>query len=431
MPYEHDHRDHERGRAEWSNFPTTSAVQSVGMIQNLGHLAAGITAALLALIASGCAGVFRDSAQPPPQTEQTASQAPASPAAPTHTQMEASRALSRLPAGWSDLPPPPEPRARATSLWIDTHLFYWGGDSDYSGEFHAEGWLFDPVSQRWHEIAPSPLSGRSGTAAVWTGREVILWGGYDGRGVADGETAFGDGAAYDPTTDRWRLLPTAPISARPPAATVWTGSEMILWGSVGRDVPDAPRDGAAFDPETNTWREVPAAPFALNQADAVWTGQEMLVFGSLLNNNNASTTPTSVGLAYDPSSETWRKLPTARLSPQASAVAWTGRVMIAWDYELKAQAYDPALDAWRPLPDLPLDFAECYPRSAATGRYVFAQYCGVHTFWDTATEAWMKVTEDPNLFGEVVAAGKVFLFAGAAHESVRNRLVAFKPSGPE
>jgi len=360
----------------------------------------------------------------------TATTRPAVPAAPRRTPQEVLRALSRLPPGWSDLPRPPAPRARAVSLWTGTHLFFWGGDSGNAGTYHADGWLFDPVARHWHGIARSPLAGRSLAAAAWTGDTVLVWGGY-----ANG-SRFNDGAAYDPKTDTWRPLPAAPLSARVPVATVWTGTELIVWGSTARDGSDV-RDGAAFNPQTNRWQTIAPAPVGLNHAgwpppSTVWTGQEMVVVGARLDDNNATTPPWSLystGLAYNPTTDTWRVLPRVRLSPQASTAVWTGTKVLAWDYDLRAATYDPKQDAWRRLPDPPLEPCEASPEGAATDRTVLAQGCG-HAVWDIQADKWVTVEPKANRYyghGRVVAAGPVFLIAGATHESNANGLVAYNP----
>ena len=362
-----------------------------------------------------------------PAPSPTTTTRPVVPAATPRTPAESLRALSQLPPGWSDLPPPPGPRARAVSLWTGSHLFLWGGDSGNAGTHHSDGWLFDPVARRWHAVSPSPLAGRSLAAAVWTGDEVIVWG-----GSARGASTFNDGAAYDPATNTWRLLPTAPLSGRAPVTTVWTGTEMILWGSTSRasDV----RDGAAFNPRTDRWRTIAPAPLALNQAgwpspNSVWTGQEMVVVGSRLDNNNASTSPYATGLAYNPAIDAWRRLPRIRLSPQASTAVWTGSRVLAWDYELRAAAYDPKQDAWRRLPRVPIGACEAAPDGAAADRMVLAQGCG-HALWDSRAGMWRKAEPKKNRsygHGRVVAAGPVFLIAGATHESDANALVAYSP----
>jgi hypothetical protein len=256
-----------------------------------------------------------------PASTTTATTRRAARPAPRHTAYEVRRALTRLPPGWSDLPPPPVPRARAVSLWTGRHLFFWGGDSGNGGVHHADGWLLDPVAWRWRATSRSPLAGRSLAAAVWTGDEVIVWGGY-----AKGGT-FNDGAAYDPATDAWRQLPRV------------------------------------------------------------------------------------------------------KLSPQASTAAWTGSRVLAWDYDLRAASYDPKRNPWRRLPGPPLESCEASPDGAATNRMVLAQGCG-HALWDVRAGRWIKVERKENRYyghGRVVAAGPVFLIAGADHESNANGLVAYNP----
>ena len=58
-------------------------------------------------------------------------------------------------------------------------------------------------------MSPSPLAARR-TAGVWTGKELVIWG---GRNIVDTKY-FTDGAAYDPATDKWRMLPPVNLSAR-------------------------------------------------------------------------------------------------------------------------------------------------------------------------------------------------------------------------
>ena len=68
---------------------------------------------------------------------------------------------------------------------------------------------------------------RTGHTAVWTGSEMIVWGGVNGFGV------FNTGGRYNPSTDTWTATSTtnAP-EARAGHTAVWTGSEMIVWGGV-------------------------------------------------------------------------------------------------------------------------------------------------------------------------------------------------------
>lgn len=332
------------------------------------------------------------------------------------------RALRRLDPGWTKLKPPPLTRARAVSIWIDGALFYWGGDSQYGDAVHSEGAIYNPARDRWYRIPEPPIPGRTSPAAVWTGREVIIQGGsgYEGSQRA----SLGDGAAFDPLECQWRTIPKAPFSARDPLAAVWTGDVALFWGRTAR--PNGKTDGAAYDPKRDAWRAIADAPISFNAGDGIWTGEEMIVFGSELNNNNNSRTNTPIGAAYNPATNQWRKLPSVQMSPQASAIAWTGDEMIAWDYELTAYAYEPQADQWRDINDVPLEFSECYPSTAATREHLLAYFCGASAVLNLQTETWSEV-KTPLLYGRPVAAGSVFLLAGAAHESLRNRLMVFNP----
>ena len=55
---------------------------------------------------------------------------------------------------------------------------------------------------------PSPIGPRESFSTVWTGHELIVFGGSSGDGLATPA-----GAAYDPASDRWQALAAAPIGA--------------------------------------------------------------------------------------------------------------------------------------------------------------------------------------------------------------------------
>jgi hypothetical protein len=323
-----------------------------------------------------------------------------------------------IPPGWSTLPAPPFYRFRGAAVWTGTELVYWGGESEYGDEVHGDGAAFNPATGTWRPLARGPLSARSGAAAVWTGDEVLIWGG--------GHEGTNDGAAYDPAADEWRTLPASPLGPRIPVGAVWTGTEMLVWGDASRAASAV--DGAAYDPEADRWRELPPAPFALNEATADWTGDELIVFGANLDGNNWSDTEHARGAAFDPATDEWRMLPPYPFSPQASTAVWTGNELIVWDYELRAAAYDPGRDEWRPLPKLPLDFSECYPEGALGDGLILAWHCGEAVLLDLATDSWRPVERPPpHIFAPPVAAGPVFLFVGAYTGAGDESAWAYRP----
>jgi len=83
-----------------------------------------------------------------------------------------------------------------------------------------------PLSDTWQAISITGApSGRSFPSAVWTGTEMIVWGG------GDGNSDLNTGGRYNPSTDSWQATSTtgAP-SGRELHTAVWTGTEMIVWG---------------------------------------------------------------------------------------------------------------------------------------------------------------------------------------------------------
>src|SRR5437667_150283 len=66
--------------------------------------------------------------------------------------------------------------------------------------------------------------------AVWIGSEMIVWGGAASSGGV-GSSYVNTGGRYDPSTDSWTATSTAnaPIG-RYRHTAVWTGSQMIVWG---------------------------------------------------------------------------------------------------------------------------------------------------------------------------------------------------------
>ena len=84
--------------------------------------------------------------------------------------------------------------------------------------------------------------------AVWTGSEMIVWGGGMDTGVY-----FNTGGRYNPSTDSWTATSTtnAPAARRGHTA-VWTGSEMIVWGGVIA-APTIFNTGGRYNPISDTW----------------------------------------------------------------------------------------------------------------------------------------------------------------------------------
>jgi hypothetical protein len=296
-------------------------------------------------------------------------------------------------SSWSLLPPPPLPLAEGgVLLAADDRVYVINDGPDRS--FLRMAVIGRDDGDRWACTPDAPVQTRAGATVVWTGSEVIVHGGASSLGP------LLDGAAYEPVQRQWRPLPPSvvPTSATP-AVRAWTGDELILWGSTGRDGPGGPH-GVAYSPARDTWRSLRPAPHAMNMTASAWTGRELLVVGAALDTQNSPVSGMSA-MAYDPASDEWRMLADPPdLLPQALTGAWDGHRLVVWDYGLTAAAYDPRTDEWASLEDLPMESAECYPQAVALPEgMVFASYCGQYAVLSEAGWQELPAPQSDTSFG--------------------------------
>ena len=165
------------------------------------------------------------------------------------------------------------PRESHTAVWTGTEMIVWGGQSGTSG-WYNDGAKYNPNTDSWTATSTinAPLS-RYDHTAVWTGSEMIVWGGSGDFGL------FNSGGRYNPSTDNWiaTSIANAP-TARFLHTAVWTGSGMIVWGG---DDFDFANTGGRYNPGTDSWTatSITNAPEGRESHTAVWTGSETIVWG--------------------------------------------------------------------------------------------------------------------------------------------------------
>lgn len=329
------------------------------------------------------------------------------PMGPTPTPGEGDEAWSWAAEGWTEIPPPPEWRDGAAVVWTGAELLYWGGHAPGGDRAPTRsGYSFDPVRRAWSSIPPSPVAA-SGAQAVWTGDEVLF---FDADTGAPREAVL----SFDPERDVWNVLSPAPALPVWGGTWAWTGTDLITVG--GGDSGDPENTQAfAMDPTADTWRELPDMPVGVNLADATWTGAEIVVIGSQIDRRNHASTRTSVVAAYDPALESWRRLPDPPVSSQTAAIAWVDGRLIAWEgYSPAAAEYLAGEDRWRSIDTGDLEGGECYAEGVVVDRLIFTWDCGGPTAWFPQTAAWAKVgppvphrTDIAYSFGVTHVAGPV------------------------
>jgi len=87
---------------------------------------------------------------------------------------------------------------------------------------------------------PNAPSYRFLHTAVWTGTNMVVWGGARYCGgcgpsalCSDNSHVMGDGAVFNPTSGTWSYISVSGANApgtRSGQTAVWTGSQMIVWG---------------------------------------------------------------------------------------------------------------------------------------------------------------------------------------------------------
>lgn len=258
------------------------------------------------------------------------------------------------------------------------------------------------------ELPAAPIAGRVGHAAVWTGDEMLIWGGMVGGDPAIGVAA--DGAAYDPVARSWRMLPPAPLAPRSDAAAVWTGDAMVVWGGSDADGLPLP-DGAAYHPAEDAWELLPAAPIPQSFPELIWTGRQLVLL---------EAAPLS-GLAYDPSARAWTTIPAAPFDGAYElAAAWIGDRLVALasrkdDRSAVLASWDPASGAWSP-PEQAGIAKGWFLGPIWDGRRILFVNPGVElldggptsALFDPATRAWTTVNPLP----EGVVAGYPRVWTG-------------------
>jgi len=239
----------------------------------------------------------------------------------------------------------PTARNGHTAVWTGSEMIVWGG---YNGSYLNTGRRYDPSTDSWTVTSTiNAPAARYIHTAVWSGSEMIVWG-----GIGSGSPALNSGGRYNPATDNWAATSTINVPiARFGHTAVWTSSEMIVWG--GQDSGFNPTNtGGRYNSTTDSWTATSTtnAPSARHGNTAVWTGSEMIVWGGVDASNRVNT-----GGKYNPGTDSWTPTSTTN-APSARflhTAVWTNGQMIVWGGNQFAAidlntggTYTPDTDSW-------------------------------------------------------------------------------------
>ena len=218
----------------------------------------------------------------------------------------------------------PSARTSHTAVWTGVSMVVWGGwQNSYAGSEVATGGVYDPTADSW---IPTTVDGapqaRYNHTMLWTGSRAIVWG---GQGWAwPNSVYFDSGGLYDPSTNSWS--PTGSGSGHPAAralhTAIWTGTDMIVWGGRGASGSSVGNTGGRYDPLTDSWTPTSTGtnvPSPMSGHRAIWTGNEMIVWKG-------------TGGRYDPAADFWQPMSATDglVSRTGHTAVATGSEMIVW-----------------------------------------------------------------------------------------------------
>ena len=201
------------------------------------------------------------------------------------------------------------------------------------------------VAGKWERLPDAPLSKRDGATGVWTGREVIVFGGVEAPSCPNCSSEVApvplrDGAAYDPAMRRWRRI------ADLPAAREFGDAVVVAGGAVYA----LPFEGEllAYSIDADRWREIEGPPGGADGYGLTAAGDRLI-----------ASSEKWIG-EYDDEARRWSRLPPA----PAGSVHWTGEDLVALDCVPRPEKEGACLvtgavldgDRWEPLPPSRIDW---------------------------------------------------------------------------
>lgn len=261
-----------------------------------------------------------------------------------------------------------------TIVWTGTEFIFWGGGSAsfctgtfpnytcYPASFNNTGARYNPVTDTWTvmSVVNAPVA-RKYNKALWTGTEMIVWGGRNGDSL---QHYMNTGGRYNPLTDTWTSMPVPnAFQGREDFTMTLAGNNIVIWGGKANEPknrvivdpcnPPATitsyydsirnfNDGRVYSLTNNNWTimSLTNAPMARHHATAVWADYQLIVAGG----TNTSLSNYFCGSCINP--------------PNPFPVACSKRNII--DSILKTGAsYDPVLNVWTTIPNSPKAFTNC------------------------------------------------------------------------
>jgi N-acetylneuraminic acid mutarotase len=186
------------------------------------------------------------------------------------------------------------------------NILYLAGGHDAAGALTRTLYAYNAANNTWTTKAPMPVFSSCGGSVQIAGKLYVFSGCT--RSSTGAQIAAGLLHRYDPATNRWTALRSAPVPHFQPVIGAIAGKLYVVGGNTASSVTMGRMD--MYDPATNTWTTRAAMPTARVGATGTTMPGRLFVFGGRNGTNYLSTVE-----VYDAATNSWSSrtsMPTAR-----------------------------------------------------------------------------------------------------------------------
>jgi N-acetylneuraminic acid mutarotase len=252
---------------------------------------------------------------------------------------------------WNARAPLPSAR-RALAVGAANGLVFAIGGLNSAGSAISSVMGYNPSTNSWSSKAALPASRSTGNGAATINGTIYVAGGQDAGGGLT-RTLF----AYNASTNNWTTRANMPVASGCGGSAVIGGKLYVFGGctSTSTGGQTAAKLLQRYDPSTNSWAPLPSAPAMHFQPAVGAISGKLYVAGG----NNGSGTAVGRLDVYDPGTNSWSTkamMPTARVA--AGAAVMGGKLHViggrnGGTYLNAVESYDPMTNTWTPRAALP------------------------------------------------------------------------------
>ena len=224
------------------------------------------------------------------------------------------------------------------------------------------------VHGTWSVLPEAPIPARAHAVSAWTGEEAVFWAGTN----LDRSFAHTDGAAYDPEAGSWRQL-VVPEWGHPGLSGAFFDGELYALAKGG---------GSRIDPVAGVEADLPPVE-GMYLAATVATDDSIWGLGPT-GFTGGQADPTVTIARYEPATDSWTYGPTYEagsdeaaivqgLTTLDSSVHWTGTEIVVWEGTIGGLAFDPSTGTWRAIAS-PLRARQTVATTTGAGLTVLAGF---------------------------------------------------------